>query len=185
MEQPVRGRTVYTIGHSNRPIDEFLKLLKRNQITLVADVRSVAGSTYNPQFNGPTLSHTLRSNGVGYVRLEKLGGFLTPAKESPNNGLEDEHFRAYADYMLTDEFREAISELIDLVKNQTVAVMCSEALPTRCHRQFLADALIVRGFDVEDIFGLLDVRPHVLTRNAVVVGDELVYPKDPHQAHLF
>jgi len=176
---------VYTVGHSNRPIDEFLKLLKRNLVTLVADIRSIPGSGYNPQYNSVTLAHTLRINGIGYVRLEDLGGYLSPARESPNDGLGDDHFRAYADYMLTDAFRRALEKFLDLARKETVAAMCSEAFPGRCHRQFFSDALVIRAVEVQDIYGLFDVRTHWLSSLAVVRGDTIIYPKDSHQTHLF
>src|SRR6516165_6408944 len=142
---------VLTVGHSNRPLDEFLLLLREHQVTLVADVRKMPHSRGNPQFNHDTLPEALGEADIGYVHLPQLGGLRRRRPDSPNTGWQNASFQGYADYMLTPAFEEGLQELLNRAPGQRVALMCAEAVPWRCHRSLIADALTVRGVTVEHI----------------------------------
>jgi uncharacterized protein (DUF488 family) len=170
-------RQVLTIGHSTRPLDELVRILQIHKITLLADVRTVPRSRHNPQFNGDTLPAALKSGGMGYEHLVALGGLRhSNSKDSLNSGWLNASFRSYADYMQTPDFVKAMDELIVTAVRERVALMCAEALPWRCHRALIADALLVRGFEVEHILGSTDPRKHVLTPWARVDGLQITYP---------
>ncbi|HLI50586.1 MAG TPA: DUF488 domain-containing protein [Thermomicrobiaceae bacterium] len=169
---------IYTIGHSTHPIEEFLELLRQHGITLLADVRTVPRSRKNPQFNRETLPASLGDQGIEYRHLAALGGLRKTSKDSPNLGWRNASFRGYADYMQTQEFVEGLLALIDLANEQTVAIMCAESLPWRCHRWLVADALVVRGIDVEHIMSNGQLRKHALTSFAVVDGLTVTYPPE-------
>ncbi len=169
--------TVYTIGHSTHPIDEFTKILQAYEIRLLADVRTIPGSRRNPQFNQAELEQHLREHGIGYVHLKELGGLRRTTKSSINTGWRNLSFRGYADYMQTEDFRAAIEWLIELARGQRTAIMCSEAVPWRCHRSLIGDALLVRNFHVVDIMGETSARPHALTPWAKVDGVSVTYPE--------
>jgi uncharacterized protein (DUF488 family) len=171
--------TVFTIGHSNRTLGEFIRLLQAHAITCVVDVRTVPRSRHNPQFNGDTLPVSLSAAGIGYVHRAQLGGLRRPASHSPNTGWRNASFRGYADYMQTPEFASALDELIPLANQGRIALMCAEAVPWRCHRSLIADALLVRGIPVEDILGLDRRQTHQLTPFAKVADGRLLYP-DAH-----
>ena len=173
---PQRPDVVYTVGHSTRPIDAFITLLAAHGVTALADVRTVPKSRYNPQFGGEALAASLAKNGVAYRPFPGLGGFRRPRPDSPNTGWRNTSFRGYADYMQTDEFRKNLDALVDLAREQTVAVMCAEAVPWRCHRSLIADALTVRGIPVAEIAGETRTQPHRLTPFAHVEGAALTYP---------
>jgi uncharacterized protein (DUF488 family) len=143
--------TIWTIGHSTRPIEELLGLLCAHEIGLLVDVRTVPRSRYNPQFNRDTLAHSLHGAGLQYRHLPELGGLRKPRKDSVNQGWRNDSFRGYADYMQTNEFREALEELIAESGLQLTAIMCAEALPWRCHRSLIADMLTIRGRAVRHI----------------------------------
>ncbi len=170
------GTVIYTVGHSTLLISDFVDLLKAHGIDLVADVRSIPGSRRNPQFNREALSASLRRAGIAYVHLGALGGFRRPSKDSVNTGWRNSAFRGYADHMSTPEFAAGFDELVSAAREKTVAVMCSEAVPWRCHRSLIGDALLSRGFRVLDILGRDEVRPHELTPFAEVRGDRITYP---------
>ncbi len=171
-----RSTTVYTIGHSTRPIEDFVALLKEHAIELVADVRTAPGSRRHPQFGAESLRASLAREGIGYRHLRSLGGLRRPAAESPNTGWRNASFRGYADYMQSAEFGDALETLIALAAEQRTAVMCAEAVPWRCHRSLIGDALLVRGIEVVDILGPKQTRPHTLTPFAVVEGTHITYP---------
>ena len=144
---------VYTIGHSTRPLAEFIQMLRNYNVALVADVRTVPRSRHNPQFNQEMLPKDLALAGLGYVHLPGLGGLRKTRLDSINQGWRSLAFRGFADYMQTPEFAAQLSGLIELAQEQTIAMMCAEAVPWRCHRSLIADALTVRGVRVEHIMG--------------------------------
>ena len=167
---------VLTIGHSTRPVDAFIQMLQEHGVTLVADVRTVPRSRHNPQFNRETLPQALKAAGLGYVHLPGLGGWRSPRADSPNQGWRSPAFQGYADYMLTPEFEQHLGALVELARRERVALMCAEALPWRCHRSLIADALLVRGVFVEHIMGRESSQSHRLTPFARVAGTHLTYP---------
>lgn len=170
-------RTIFTIGHSTREITEFINLLKSHAITQLVDVRTIPKSRHNPQFEQTALEKSLRESGITYVYMKNLGGLRPATKESINDAWHNKSFRNYADYMLSDEFKQGLDELIKLSKDSTTSIMCAEAVPWRCHRSLISDALIVRNIPVCEIIGSGNVRKHTLTSFAVVNGEEITYPK--------
>jgi uncharacterized protein (DUF488 family) len=172
-----------TIGHSTLPIEVFLRALQDNRVTLLVDVRTIPQSRHNPQFGKEALSDSLRSVGIEYRWMQALGGLRRAKKDSINTGWRNASFRGYADYMQTEAFQEALQELMKLEKETTVAIMCSEAVPWRCHRSLIGDALLVQEDSVEDIFvsaaGKSHRKPHTLTPFALVEGTRLGYPAEP------
>ena len=171
---------MYTIGHSTHPIDEFVGMLRANDIERLIDVRTVAGSRHNPQFGERELAKSMPGAGIDYQRLPELGGLRhTPVAAVTINGAwRNRSFRNYADYMQTPEFVAGIEELIALAKKQTVAIMCAEAVPWRCHRSLVGDALLARGLRVTDIMSRTSATPHTLTGFAKVDGDRVWYPPE-------
>ena len=167
--------TVYSIGHSTRPLDEFLGLLRANGVTHLVDARTIPRSRRNPQYNREALPEALRPAGIGYAHVPSLGGLRRPRRDSVNTAWRNAGFRGYADYMQTPEFAESLETLIALATREHVAVMCAEAVPWRCHRSLIADALTVRQVPVEHI---LDggLHPHRLTPWARVDGTHVTYP---------
>jgi hypothetical protein len=170
--------TIYTIGHSTHPIDEFIALLKRYGIEQLVDVRTVPKSRHVPQFNSHELAAALGEQRIAYAHLKSLGGLRRAKKDSINTGWRNASFRGYADYMASDEFRQGIDSLIDLAKVKHTVIMCAEAVPWRCHRSLVGDALLVRGIAAEDIMGATSSRPHRLTEFAKVDGQQITYPPD-------
>lgn len=169
---------IWTLGHSTKTIDELVDILRHYRIEVLVDVRTVPRSRTNPQFNKNELERVLPERGIEYIHQKDLGGLRRPLKDSPNIGWHNESFRGFADYMGTDEFEKALSSLIDLAKIRRVAVMCAELLPWRCHRSLIADALLIRGFDVEEILNMGKSQLHKLTPFAVVDGHRLRYPPE-------
>lgn len=174
---PKTANTIYTIGHSTRTIEDFIKLIKTYGIEMVVDVRTIAGSEHNPQYNEEILEKSLSKHNISYMRIKGLGGLRHTAKTSLNNAWKNASFRGYADYMHTPEFEESIEELIKLAKEKQIAIMCAEAVPWRCHRSLIGDALVVRDIAVEDIINEKSCEPHKFTSFAHVVGDTITYPK--------
>ncbi len=167
---------VLTIGHSTRPLDVFAELLCAHGVEHLVDVRTVPRSRNNPQFNGETLPEALAAYGIGYTRLAGLGGLRHTHADSPNTAWRNLSFRGYADHMATPEFTSGIEALLVLAGQQQTAVMCAEAVPWRCHRSLIADALIVRGVAVEDILSVSRRKPHCLTPFARIEGTRITYP---------
>jgi uncharacterized protein (DUF488 family) len=170
---------ILTIGHSTRTIEDFIDLLKAHGVQLVVDIRTVPRSRRNPQFNEDTLAASLKESGIDYVRLKQLGGLRRPRKDSQNTGWRNPSFRGFADYMQTQDFEAGINELIRLARDRTLAIMCAEALPWRCHRSLVADALLVRGIKVEHIMSLKNRIEHSMTKWARVDGKQITYPELP------
>lgn len=168
--------TIYTIGHSTRELSELIGILRHYEIELLVDVRSVPRSRHTPQFNEDNLVKALPKSGIGYIHLEKLGGLRHTNKDSINLGWHNESFRGYADYMQTAEFAAGIGELLELAKDKAVAIMCAEAVPWRCHRSLIGDALLVRGVKVIDIFDEHKAQDEKLTDFAKVSGLIVTYP---------
>jgi uncharacterized protein (DUF488 family) len=167
---------IFTIGHSTRPIEDFLNILKHYAITELVDVRTIPKSRHNPQFNGPELAHVLRNHHIGYRHQKNLGGLRHAYADSINTAWRNASFRGYADYMQTEEFKEGIEELIRIAQEKITVIMCSEAVPWRCHRSLIGDALLVRGIEVEDIYSITSVKPHKLTPWANVQETTITYP---------
>ena len=161
---------ICTIGHSNRPIETFIDLLQRNEIERVLDVRTVPRSRHNPQFNQDALPAALEAVGISYSHLPGLGGLRHARADSPNTGWHNPSFRGYADYMQTAEFADNVDRVASLAQAEHCVLMCAEAVPWRCHRSLIADALLVRGVRVEDIIGPKGRKPHGLTSFARVEG---------------
>ena len=170
--QPV----VLTVGHSTRPLAEFIALLAAHSVTRLIDVRTVPRSRHNPQFNRETLSKKLRSARIGYVHLRKLGGLRHARRDSQNMCWRNASFRGFADYMQTPDFDAGLGRLIKLAKQKKTALMCAEAVPWRCHRSLIADALVVRGIRVKDIISGKRSQIHLLTSFGRVQGKCITYP---------
>ena len=169
-------RPIFTIGHSTRTIEEFLNLLAANGVAELVDIRTVPRSRTNPQFNRESLPESLKAAGIGYVHMPSLGGLRRARPDSTNTGWRNASFRGYADYMQTPEFATAIQKLIERGAQKQVAIMCAEAVPWRCHRSLVADALTARGISVEDIMSVSRRQPHKLTPFAQVEGTRVWYP---------
>lgn len=169
---------VLTIGHSTRALDAFVALLKAYAVTQVVDVRTVSRSRHNPQFNKITLPKSLKKAGLEYIHMPGLGGLRQAKPDSLNLAWRNVSFRGYADYMQTPEFEEQIQALLQMAKKHRMALMCAEAVPWRCHRSLIGDALIVRGIRTEDIMSPTQSRLHTLTPFAQVRGTTVTYPEE-------
>lgn len=169
---------VCTVGHSTRSLDVFAALLKSNDIDFVLDVRTVPRSRHNPQFNHDSLPDFLNTVDVHYEHFPLLGGLRKTRVNSPNTGWRNLSFRGYADYMQTPEFEEGVEQVIELAIRERCVLMCAEAVPWRCHRSLIADALTVRGVQVEDIITAKGRRPHLLTSWAKVDRLCITYPAE-------
>ena len=165
---------LFTIGHSTRELDEFIALLRENGIERLADIRRYPGSRRYPHFSRDALSQSLPEHGIEYIHVPELGGRRKPLPDSPNTAWRNEQFRAYADHMGTDEFRNAVDAL--LASPKRTCVMCAEAVPWRCHRNLLADELTRRGVEVFHILGPRSTQRHVLNPHARIGPDRVVYP---------
>ena len=172
------GAIVYTIGHSTRPQAELIDLLRRYGVVTLVDVRFMPRSRHNPQFSKEQLRVALPQAGIAYVHLPRLGGLRRGlGAASPNTGWRNASFRAYADYMQTPGFTAGMNELHVLTMAGPAALMCAEAVPWRCHRALIADALLIRGVETEDIRSLTHTMPHALTPFARVEGSQITYPE--------
>jgi uncharacterized protein (DUF488 family) len=176
---------IWTVGHSNRSLDEFLALLGAFEIQVLADVRRFPGSRKHPHFNQDALSASLAASGIAYEFFPELGGRRKPRPDSPNSAWRNDAFRAYADYMETNEFLTGIERLYSLAENRRVAIMCSEALWWRCHRSLIADYLKVRGVEIQHIMTVATSKEHPYTSAARIVDGRLSYSADDSQARLF
>ena len=172
------GLRVFTIGHSTRPIGEFIELLRSNGVERLIDIRTIPKSRHNPQFNTDALAKSLRDAGIDYVHLKALGGLRKALRDSRNMGWRNASFRGYADYMQTPEFEEALARAIELATEKPTAFMCAEAVPWRCHRSLVADALVARGIEVMEIVDSSPPKPHKLTPFARVDGARVTYPSE-------
>ncbi|HEY5706911.1 MAG TPA: DUF488 domain-containing protein [Terrimicrobiaceae bacterium] len=177
--------TVLTIGHSNRSIEEFIRLLKAHGATRVVDVRTVPRSRHNPQFNRETLPVSLETAGIAYIHMAGLGGLRRPRPDSINTGWKNASFRGYADYMQTPEFEANLKDLIELASKDRVALMCAEAVPWRCHRFLIADALVARGISPEHIVSENRRDAHSLRSFVKRTGIHVTYPSTDAQTELF
>ena len=166
----------YTIGHSTRSVETFIEMLEAHGVTRLVDVRTIPRSRHNPQFNRDSLAETLLQAGIGYTHMEELGGLRHARKDSLNTGWRNASFRGFADYMQTPEFEDALKMLVEASNRDQVAIMCAEAVPWRCHRSLIGDALQARGIRVEDIMSATRTQAHVLTSFATVEGTRVTYP---------
>ncbi|MGI6299060.1 MAG: DUF488 family protein [Saccharofermentanales bacterium] len=177
-DSAVKDTLVLTIGHSTRELQEFVHLLQENNAECVVDVRTIPGSRHNPQYNKETLAAGLNKANIEYLHMSGLGGLRHTKSDSPNTGWKNKSFRGYADYMLTDDFPKYLNELIELSRKKLVAIMCAEAVPWRCHRSLIGDALLIRGINVEHIIGAGRRQPHQLTPFAKIEGKKIIYPPE-------
>jgi uncharacterized protein (DUF488 family) len=174
---------LYTIGHSTRTLDELLSLLQTHgiirehtHIPLLADIRTIPRSRTNPQFNAEVLAVELSARGIAYIHLARLGGLRKPRPDSPNTAWRNASFRGFADYMATPSFTSGLEELLEFMHSHVTTIMCAEALPWRCHRSLVADALTIRGIDVYHIINTRNLQLHRLTHFAQVEGLTITYP---------
>ncbi len=172
------GCCAFTVGHSMRPIEEFIGLLTGHRITQLVDVRTVPKSRHNPQFETHALAKSLKASKIGYALAPGLGGFRRTSSESPNSAWRNLSFRGYADYMLTPDFNESLVAAMELLRSDRVAFMCAEAVPWRCHRALIADALLVHGHEVCEISSPTRLQRHKLTPFARVKGQTITYPPE-------
>jgi uncharacterized protein (DUF488 family) len=170
--------TVFTVGHSTRPIDELISLLNSHGVKRVIDIRTIPRSRHNPQFNREMLAASLRASGIGYVHLKKLGGLRHARPDSINLGWRNTSFRGFADYMQTPEFEAGLERAMKLAKSKPSALMCAEAVPWRCHRSLVADALVVRHIPVEHIIGTSRANLHKITPFARIYRTRITYPDE-------
>ncbi len=171
------NKKIYTIGHSTRTISEFIGLLQAHNVCMIVDVRSIPKSRYNPQFNEDSLEHSLKKNNIDYIHLGELGGLRHATIESENLGWKNLSFRGFADYMSTPGFEIGLTKLEEIAKRKTVTIMCAEAVPWRCHRSLIADALTKLHWTVFDIMTLKNAPKHRLTPFLKVNHGKLIYPK--------
>ena len=173
---------VLTVGHSTRSQEDFVALLQAHAVKRLVDVRSIPRSRHNPQFNRDRIASALRRAGVSYLHMKDLGGLRHPRSDSPNPAWRNASFRGFADYMQTRRFAAGLRKLMKIAKTKQTAIMCAEAVPWKCHRSLIADALLAHGYRVEEILSLKRTRPHVLTPWARVKGAKITYPPAPSAA---
>jgi len=171
------GLMIFTIGHSTRPIEEFVDILKAYGIEFVIDVRTIPKSRHNPQYNSSTLAAALQVHAIGYEHLPGLGGLRHAKKDSINTAWENASFRGFADYMQTEDFERSLNTLIEIAGKQSTAILCAESVPWRCHRSLIADALLAREITVMDIMHKTSAKKHTMTPWAHVRGTTITYPK--------
>ena len=167
---------ILTIGHSTRPIGQFIELLQQNGVERLVDIRSIPRSRHNPQFNSEALAKSLEREGIAYAHLKELGGLRHARRDSINTGWRNASFRGYADYMQTEKFAAGVRRLLQLCARKRCAAMCAEAVPWRCHRSLLADVLLARGIPVEHILSGSRRAVHSLTPFARVQDNHVFYP---------
>ncbi len=178
MPPSTKPLTIFTIGHSTRLIAEFIEPLQANAVTQLLDIRTIPKSRHNPQFNSEALASSLRAAHISYIHMKELGGLRHAKRDSINLGWRNASFRGYADYMQTTEFESALARAIELAAAHPTALMCAEAVPWRCHRSLVADALVVRGIRVLEIVSAAAPKEHTLTPFARVRGNRITYPPD-------
>jgi uncharacterized protein (DUF488 family) len=174
MEKPI----IRTIGHSTRPVAVLIEMLNAHGVNGLIDVRTIPKSRQNPQYNREALEEQLHHAGLGYEHMKALGGLRHPHTDSRNMGWRNKSFRGYADYMQTLEFAAAVEALLAAAARGPVAVMCAEAVPWRCHRSLISDALTARGYPVEHIMSAIKSNQHTLTSFARVEGTSVTYPAE-------
>jgi uncharacterized protein (DUF488 family) len=174
---------LFSVGHSTRSLDELVDLLREHEVATLADIRTVPGSRRMPHFGKAALEAELPRRGIAYVHVPELGGLRRPRPDSPNRGWRNASFRGYADYMAGPEFEAGLRRLAALGRDRHVAMMCAEAVPWRCHRSLVADALLARGIDVRHLLGGGRTQVHTLTPFARVEGERVTYPA-PEQGQL-
>lgn len=178
-------RVLCTIGHSTHSIEEFIALLAAQNIRQLIDVRSIPKSRHVPQFNSDDLAAALSKAGIGHTHLKSLGGRRHSRKDSVNTGWRNTSFRGYADYMATNQFAEGVAVLIEIASTAPTAIMCAEAVPWRCHRSLIADALMLKGWEVRDIVSTAAPAIHKLTPFLKPVNGKPTYPDPNESASLF
>jgi hypothetical protein len=176
------ARPILTIGHSTHPIEQFVELLRQHGVEHLVDIRTIPRSRHNPQFNSEALAKAVRREGIDYAHIKELGGLRHARSDSINTGWRNASFRGYADYMQTGEFDEAVGRLLQLCAEKRCAVMCAEAVPWRCHRSLLADALVARGIAVEHILSRSRRDAHTLTPFAQIENGKVTYPEAKPEA---
>jgi uncharacterized protein (DUF488 family) len=169
--------TIYTVGHSTRTTEQFLALLKAHGIEELVDVRTIPRSRHNPQFGTEELAASLQQAGIAYTHLGKLGGLRHASKDSVNLGWQNTSFRGFADYMASPEFMLGLDELTSTAEQKTVAIMCAEAVPWRCHRSLISDALTILGWQVLHIQSRKTANLHKLTPFLKVQDGKITYPE--------
>lgn len=168
--------SISTIGHSTHSIEDFVGILQAHGVSQLVDVRTMPRSRRVPQFNKENLPASLKAAGIGYRHMPGLGGLRRARRDSINTGWRNASFRGFADYMQTPEFSESLDKLVELAAKEPTAIMCAEAVPWRCHRSLIADALLARGLPAMEILSAKQSRPHALTPFARIVGDQVTYP---------
>ena len=166
---------MFSIGHSTRPVPEFIEIIRAYGIKKVIDIRTIPKSRHNPQFNKDALRESLKAVKIGYLHMKGLGGLRHALKDSPNTGWRNASFRGFADYMQTEEFEGNLEKLIEAAGKRATVVMCAETVPWRCHRSLIGDALFVRGVHVRHIISAGSSRDHTLTPWAKVNGRKITY----------
>lgn len=174
------GVTIHTVGHSTRTREEFVSLLQAHGIESLIDVRSIPKSRRHPHFAREALAETLPADGIDYAWMQALGGRRRPRPDGPNGAWRNLSFRGYADHMQSAEFAEAIDALVERGRGSVLVIMCAEAVPWRCHRSLIGDALLVRGVTVLDIMTEKKATVHEMTSFAHVEGRTITYPPAPH-----
>lgn len=169
---------IFTVGHSTRSFEELVEILRAHGVERLVDVRTIPRSRHNPQFNRETLSKALHNRHLSYRHMKALGGLRHASPDSINTGWRNASFRGFADYMQTPAFGEALERLVELATQKPTAIMCAEAVPWRCHRSLIADALLVRGIRAEDIMSPTRRQVHTLTPFAKVRGTTITYPAE-------
>jgi uncharacterized protein (DUF488 family) len=176
--------TIGTIGHSTHPIEEFIRMLQAHGVRRLVDVRTIPKSRRNPQFNQESLAASLQAAGIDYRHLPGLGGLRHARKDSINSAWRNASFRGYADYMQTPEFTQNLHTLMELASEAPTAIMCAEAVPWRCHRSLIADALVARGIPVLEILSATKSQSHAMTPFARVDGEQVTYPAEASSVDL-
>ncbi len=167
---------IFTVGHSTRTLDELVEILRTHGVERLVDVRTIPRSRHNPQFNRETLGKALHNRHLSYRHMKTLGGLRHARPDSTNTGWRNASFRGFADYMQTPAFGEALEKLLKLAEQKPTAIMCAEAVPWRCHRSLIADALTARGYKVRDIMSVTSAKPHALMTMARVHDQQVTYP---------
>jgi len=175
---------IYTVGHSTRSLAELVDILRAHGVKRLVDVRTIPRSRHNPQFNRETLSKALHNRHLSYRHMKSLGGLRHARPDSINAGWRNASFRGFADYMQTAPFAEALQRLLKLAAEKPTAIMCAEAVPWRCHRSLIADALTARGYQVLDIMSMTSAKPHLLTPMARVHRQQVTYPAEAASARV-